>query len=80
MGDTEQRRGLCHVCFEQNDLVKTYFHYPIACECCGPTHFSIVYHCATCIPKAPRVTELQVTSAKLLDPIHEGLFKKVRDE
>lgn len=28
----------------------------------------------------PRRTEVQITTAKLLDPISEGLFKSVRDE
>ncbi len=80
MGDTEQRRGLCHVCFEQNDLVKTYFHFPIACECCGPIHFELVRHCENCKPEMPKFADVHISTAKLLDPISNGLFKNVRDE
>jgi DNA-directed RNA polymerase subunit RPC12/RpoP len=76
MSDSEQIRGLCNICWDENELIKTKFYYPIACHCCSPVHFSIVYHCATCTPKPPIVTELQIATAKLLDPIFEDLFKQ----
>ena len=71
--------GRCDVCKKDGPLVRTYWHYPIACECHGPTHNEMRRHCNTCVPQTPLYTEITVSTAKLLDPIHEGLFKKVRE-
>jgi len=45
MSDSAQEKGRCHVCWEEDFLTRTKFYLPIACECCGPTHVEIVYHC-----------------------------------
>jgi len=76
MSDSAQEKGRCHVCWEEDFLTRTKFYLPIACECCGPTHVEIVYHCFTCTPKIPRTTKIEIATAKLLDPIFEGLFKQ----
>ncbi len=70
----------CSICKQISEISRTYYHFPIACECCGPTHFELVRHCENCRPEIPRVAEVHISTAKLLDPIHEGLFKNVRDE
>jgi hypothetical protein len=74
MGDVEF--GRCDVCLKDGPLTRTYWFYPIACECHNPSHYEVKRHCTTCIPVEPKYTELSVSTAKLLDPIHEGLFKK----
>jgi hypothetical protein len=78
MGNVEF--GRCDVCLKDGPLVRTYWHYPIACECHGPTHHEMRIHCDTCVPQTPLYTQITVSTAKLLDPIHEGLFKNVIDE
>jgi len=70
----------CSICKQISEISRTYYHFPIACECCGPTHFILVRHCANCTPEMPKRTNIDISTAKLLDPIHEGLFKNVRDE
>ena len=74
MGDVEY--GKCQYCKTDRPLYRTYFDFPIACECCGPTHHEMVKHCGNCKPKMPVTTTIYVSTKKLLDPIHEGLFKK----
>ena len=76
MENSNYNSSRCQVCWEEAFLTRTTFDLPIACECCGPTHFEIVYHCSRCTPKMPRTTKIEVTTAKLLDPIFEGLFKQ----
>lgn len=45
--------GICSICHKETVLDKTYFSYPIKCDCCSPQHFSVVYHCKDCVPKIP---------------------------
>jgi hypothetical protein len=52
--------GKCEICGKETDLERTYFHYPIHCECCGSKdengqdqHFEMVAHCKDCIPEIP---------------------------
>lgn len=77
MGDIEFDR--CDVCRKVGPVIRTYWRYPIACECCGSTHNEMRRHCSTCVPLEPRYAEIKISTAKLHDPIHEGLFKKVRE-
>jgi hypothetical protein len=39
----------------------------------------MVTHCADCKPVMPRIIKIELATRKALDPIHEGLFKKVRE-
>lgn len=78
MGVLERDR--CSICRRLGNIIRTYYYFPIACECCGPQHHVVIRHCKNCKPQMPRRTEVQITTAKLLDPIGEGLFKKVKDE
>jgi hypothetical protein len=77
MGDMEY--GRCDICKTQNQLTRTYYYFPIACQCCSRNHFEMVTHCADCKPVMPRVIKIELATRKALDPIHEGLFKKVRE-
>lgn len=77
MGDVEY--GRCDVCKADRPLTRTYFYFPIACECCGPTHFIMKRHCHTCTPDMPLIIDVRISAKRALDPIHEGLFKMVRE-
>ena len=76
MGDIEI--GHCKGCNKEGPVIRTYYYFPIACECCGPTHHEMVRHCHTCNPVMPNFTEIKVATKRLLDPITENLFKEVR--
>jgi hypothetical protein len=76
MGDIEY--GRCDVCRLADNLIRTYYYFPIKCECCGPVHHEYVRHCINCTPEMPAETNVHLKTKKLLDPIHEGLFKKVK--
>ena len=50
MGEIEF--GKCEICGKEAPLERTYFYYPIHCECCGSKdkngqkqHFEMVVHC-----------------------------------
>lgn len=50
MGEIEF--GKCEICSKEAPLERTYFYYPIHCECCGSKdkngqkqHFELVIHC-----------------------------------
>jgi hypothetical protein len=75
MGDIQ--RGFCDVCDVLDIVSTTFYSFPIACECCGPTHHHRVNFCKNCTPVMPKETTIRLKVEKLLDPIHEGLFKKV---
>lgn len=69
--------GQCKYCQEQGPIQITYFKFPIACNCCGPTHFEKIEHCKECEPVMPKSTTIWIETSKLLDPVGNGLFKKV---
>lgn len=53
MGEIEF--GKCDICGKETELERTYFYYPIHCECCGnkdkdgqKQHFELVHHCKDC--------------------------------
>ena len=61
MGEIEF--GKCEICGKETQLERTYFYYPIHCECCGSKdkdgqkqHFEMVRHCKDC--PAPVPTEI----------------------
>lgn len=52
--------GKCEICGQETYLTRTYFYYPIHCECCGSKdnegqkqHFEMVRHCYKCPAKMP---------------------------
>lgn len=75
MGDVQF--GHCDMCGTLDDISTTFYSFPIACECCGPTHNHRVNFCKKCTPVMPKETKITVKVEKLLDPIHNGLFKKI---
>lgn len=53
--------GECEVCGKEAYLSRTYFYYPIHCECCGSKdkygqkqHFVMVRHCDECPARMPK--------------------------
>ena len=53
--------GKCEICGKETSLERTYFYYPIHCECCGSKdkdgqkrHFEIVHHCKDCPAPMPK--------------------------
>lgn len=53
--------GKCEVCGKEAYLSRTYFYYPIHCECCGSKdkdgqkqHFVMVRHCDKCPALMPK--------------------------
>lgn len=75
MGDIQV--GHCNICGTIDNILTTFFSFPIACECCGPTHNIRVDFCKHCTPVMPKETRITLKVEKLLDPIGEGLFKKI---
>lgn len=69
--------GPCKYCQVEGPLRITYFSFPIQCNCCSPTHSERIEHCSKCEAVMPVQTIVWVSSKKLLDPIHEKLFKKL---
>lgn len=57
--------GKCEVCGKEAPLARTYWHYPINCNCHAPNHFEMVRHCDSCMPIEPRVTTLTVETKYL---------------
>ena len=59
MGECEY--GKCEICGEEAYLSRTYFYYPIHCECCCSKdkngqnqHFVMVRHCDKCPARMPK--------------------------
>ncbi len=59
MGEIEF--GKCEICGKEAPLERTYFYYPIHCECCGSKdkngqkqHFEMVVHCEDCPAPMPK--------------------------
>lgn len=59
-GDIEW--GKCEICGKEGPLERTYFYYPVHCECCGSKdkdgqkqHFVLVRHCDKCPAPVPPV-------------------------
>ena len=53
--------GKCDICGKETELERTYFYYPIHCECCGSKdkdgqkqHFELVHHCKDCPAPMPK--------------------------
>lgn len=51
--------GFCEICGHEAKLERTYFYYPVQCECCeilgeNKTHYEVVKHCEKCIPELPK--------------------------
>lgn len=60
-----QEFGKCEVCGKEGLLQRTTYHYDVKCECHGPNHFEMIRHCATCKPKEPVYTSIQVKTSTL---------------
>ena len=59
MGNVEW--GKCEICGKEGPLERTYFYYPIHCECCGSKdkdgqnqHFEMIRHCKDCPAPMPK--------------------------
>lgn len=48
--------GKCEVCGKEASLGRTYWYYPVKCDCHTPTHFELVRHCNECKPVEPKQT------------------------
>lgn len=69
--------GYCDICGNIDVLYRTYFRYEyIKCECHSPSHFELVDHCSTCVPKEPTRTSITFTNIKL----HETFKNFIREE
>jgi len=67
--------GRCRYCKKEGPSVITYFKFPINCNCCSRMHHERVIHCPECKPVMPKKVEIVIAAQKLLDPIHEKLFR-----
>jgi|APGre2960657404_1045060.scaffolds.fasta_scaffold02439_6 hypothetical protein len=77
---TNLTSGHCDICGAFGMEVKrTFINFPIVCECChDETHHQKVDFCDNCVSKIHlKKIWLSISVEKLLDPIHENLFKKV---
>lgn len=62
-GDVEI--GVCNSCGAKGAIKRKYYHYGILCDCHGPEHFEIVFHCKNCIPAEPKTTIITLSTEKL---------------
>jgi hypothetical protein len=67
MGEIEF--GKCEICQKEVPLKRTYFRYPIKCECHGSNHFILIRHCEDCIPKEPEYTKVELKTDDLKNPV-----------
>ena len=56
--------GKCEICGKEAPLERTYFYYPVHCECCGSKdkdgqkqHFVAIRHCKDCSAPIPNVIQ-----------------------
>jgi hypothetical protein len=56
--------GICEICGKKANVIRTYFHYDIKCECHSPNHFELICHCKDCVPKEPKTITVIVKSKK----------------
>lgn len=76
----EMEIGTCQCCGKQNvPLERTYFRYPIKCECCAPEHFDLIRHCKDCKPNEPRETRVVLKTEDLKNPFNFA-FKIIQKE
>ena len=61
--------GKCQCCGKEKPLMRTYFHYPIQCECHSPNHFKLIDHCSECVPKEPKYTKVEFKTEDLKNPV-----------
>lgn len=57
--------GKCDICHQDKPLQRTYYRYPIKCECHGPEHFELVRHCTNCVPQEPKETKIIIKTEAL---------------
>ena len=50
--------GRCECCGKEKPLQRTYFRYPINCQCHNNQHFELIDHCADCMPQKPKETKV----------------------
>lgn len=67
MGEIEY--GKCNVCGKDGQLERTYFHYPVKCECHSPSHFELICHHKGCKPQEPRYTKVEFKTEDLKNPV-----------
>lgn len=78
MGEIEV--GTCECCGRENvRLERTYFQYPIKCECHAPNHFIMVRHCEYCEPEEPQETRVILKTEDLKNPFSFA-FKIMQEE
>lgn len=65
----EMEVGNCEVCGNEGPLIRTYFHYPVKCECHGPCHSIMIRHCPGCVPKEPRETKIVFKTEDMKNPV-----------
>lgn len=46
----------CDICGKVTSVARKYYHYPILCDCHGPTHAEMVRYCKDCTPIEPKST------------------------
>ena len=62
--------GKCACCGKEKPLQRTYFRYPIECQCHNRTHFDLIDHCADCTPKSPKETRVLLTPEQIDEIAH----------
>jgi hypothetical protein len=77
MGEVEF--GKCECCGNEDFLTRTYFRYPIKCECHSPQHFELVCHCKNCTPVEPTITKITLKTSELNILLRGTKIKKIKD-
>ena len=67
--------GKCDCCGKDKPLHRTYFYYPIKCQCHNNQHAESIDHCADCVPKKPEETKVWLSMQQItqLSALRAGL-------
>jgi len=68
----------CHYCKNKRITQIISFNFPINCVCCNNHHVMEVNCCNKCKPVQPSMIAVALWSSKVLDPINQGLFLKIK--
>lgn len=65
----------CNICGNIGPVERTYYNYPVKCECHSPIHFEIVRHCKDCVATEPTETKITVKTSELHNITVESAMK-----
>lgn len=72
--------GKCECCGNEDFLQRTYFRYPIKCECHSPYHFELVRHYKNYTPTEPTTTKITIKTSNLRMMTRKAKLEKLKNK